>query len=301
MKRNLIYLFSVVMLLGLLPLKASAQAVQPTVMVMPEVNSEVSKNPEQLRAYLEANPLLELSVSRVKEMFTTRNFPVKDFAKSLSLMKTNAIVSAAKGADNNVLKSIAESSQADICIYVKPRVINHGSMSEVVLVLDAQEAKLGDSFANASFSSDKFQTTDSVKLANRALDAISNNFFYQIEDGFAQMVKEGRKMSFRIEFEQGCEIDAYTEVGENGIDLTGELDEYAAKKSGKVTTSSDKLIEMFIRVPVYDEDGSAYPIGRERSRLQSQLNKWLRPLGYKGKTVLSRDQAIHFMISNKEE
>ncbi len=291
--------FVVALLLSVQTVKG--QAAQPTVMVMPDVNSALSANPEALRTYLESNKLMELCISRVKEAFTTRSYPVRDFAKALSLLKTDALVSADQSAATNTAKMIAQSSDAEICIYVSPKLIHHGGgMSEVIILLDAQEAKLGNSFANANFSSDKFNTSDSIKLANRALDQISNNFFYQIEDGFSQMVREGRNMRFSIEFASDCEMDAYTEVGENGLDLAGELDEWANTQSGKVTNSSDKYINLTIKVPVYDTDGAPYPIGRQRSKLQRQLNQWLKPLGYKARTVLGRDQVVHFLISDSE-
>ncbi len=301
MKKSKLSLLVIVIAL-FLPLQTmKGQAAQPTVMILPDINSELSANPEALKNYLESNKLMELCISRVKEAFTTRGYPVRDFVKALALMKVDALVSADQSAATNTTKMIAQSSDAEISIYVSPKLIHHGGgMSEVILLLDAQESKLGNSFANASFSSDKFNTSDSIKLATRALDQISNNFFYQIEEGFSQMVREGRNMRFSIEFAADCEMDAYAEVGENGLDLTGELDEWASTQSGKVTNSSDKFINLTIKVPVYDTDGSPYPIGRQRSKLQSQLNKWLRPLGYKARTVLGRDQVIHFLISDNE-
>lgn len=302
MKLNVLSLLLFAVAFCLLPQNASGQAAQPTVMVMPDINSKLNANPEELRNYMESNPLLELCIRRVKESFTTRSYPVRDFAKALAELKTDALLSADKSAATDIAKQIAQSSDADICIYVKPQVISHsGGLVEVIIGLDAQEAKLSNSFANASFSSDKFRTSDSIKLATRALDAISNNFFYQIEEGFHQMVVEGRTMRFKIEFAEGCDVDAYTEVGTNGLDLVGELDEWAGKQGGKVSGSSDKYINLYIKVPVYDTDGSAYPIGRQRSKLQSSLNRWVGTLGCRAKTVLSRDQVINLMISNKEE
>lgn len=301
MKLRILSLSLVAAAISLLPQTASGQAAQPTVMVMPEVNSALSENPMALRQYLESNKMMELCISRVKEAFTTRSYPVMDFAKALSMLKTDALISADQDAATNTTKMIAQSSDADICIYVKPQVVQHeGGLCEVVITLDAQEAKLSNSFANASFSSDKFQTSDSIRLANRALDAISNNFFFQIEEGFHQMVVEGRTMRFKIEFAADCELDAFTEVGDNGNDLVGELDEWAGAQGGKVSGSSDKYINLYVKVPVYDTDGSPYPIGRQRSKLQRALNTWLKPLGCKARTVLSRDQLINFMISNSD-
>lgn len=284
-----------------------SQASQPTVMVMPDVNSKLSGNPENLRSYLESNPMLELCISRVKEAFTLKSYPVRDFAKALSALKTDALLSADQSAATDVAKQIVQSSDADICIYVKPKVINHaGGLSEVIVELDAQEAKLSNSFANASFSSDKFRTSDSIKLASRAMDCISNNFFYQIEEGFHQMVVDGRTMRFKIEFAEGCDIDAYTEVGTNGNDLETELTDWilanAYNKNGRVTGSSDKYINMEMKVPVYEEStGRPFPINRMRGILLRSLRQWLTPLGCKAKTVASRDQVMNFLITNSEE
>ncbi len=275
------------------------QAKQPSVMVLPHLKSGMQ--PEEVRKELESDPMMEQCISYIKALFTDRGFTLIDFASSLSNLKTDQLQSEIIGAETDVMKQMIEASNADIAVRVTPRVItDDAGLSEVLLMVDVQEARLSNSIVNANATSGKFKTNDSRALAERALDDLANNFIYQVEEGFGKMVREGRAMKVKIEFKPDCGIDAYTEVGENGNNLEAEIDEWAVdngmNNQGGVTNSSKNLIEMDVNVPIYDDNGRPYRIIRMRNNLTKSINGWIRSKGCKVDLQSNEGQYMRLLI-----
>ena len=275
------------------------QAKQPSVMVLPHLKSGMQ--PEEVRKELESDPMMEQCISYIKALFTDRGFTLIDFASSLSNLKTDQLQSEIIGAETDVMKQMIEASNADIAVRVTPRVItDDAGLSEVLLMVDVQEARLSNSIVNANATSGKFKTNDSRALAERALDDLANNFIYQVEEGFGKMVREGRAMKVKIEFKPNCGIDAYTEVGENGNNLEAEIDEWAVdngmNNQGGVTNSSKNLIEMDVNVPIYDDNGRPYRIIRMRNNLTKSINGWIRSKGCKVDLQSNEGQYMRLLI-----
>lgn len=279
-----------------------SQAARPTVMVIPDLGS--SATAEVLEAASQDNPVVSMGIAKVKEIFTSREFPIRDYVQTIRNLRNEGMLAKEQMAGNNLAKMLVENSSADVVIYLKPIVQNHpdGTL-EVSITLDAQESKVGQSFAVKSYTSPKFKTTDVVALTNRVLLEISNKFFDEFQAGFDQMVEEGRLLRVKIDFAQGCDIDAYTEVGTNGNDLETELRDWisanAYNQNGDLK-SSDQYINMEFRVPVYDAStGRPFQIGRMRSILLKSLQGLLQPVGVKAKTLKSDGQIINFLITNE--
>jgi len=273
-----------------------SQASQPKVMVVP-----YAKEGQDIRELIESNPMMSLSLSKVKEAFSQRGFPTRDFVTMLKAVKTNEVISEAVSAQSDVLKSIVRNSKVDISVSVTAEVNKfEGGLSEVMILLAANETATGASLANASYGSDEFATTDSVKLADRALDKISDNFFYQLQSSFADMVENGRELKVLIELGPNCEIDAYTPIGTEGDDFETALHSWMGNNSYKGTydiVSSDKYIEISMRVPVYDPvSGNPFSIGKMRAKIQRYLHTLVQPLGHGVRTVRNAGQVINFII-----
>ncbi|MBQ0057035.1 MAG: hypothetical protein KBT20_05190 [Bacteroidales bacterium] len=279
-----------------------SQAANPTVMVMPDLGSTMT--PEKLEAAAQDNEVVVMCLAKIKEIFTSHDYPIKDYVATLRQLRTEGMLSREQGASSDLAKMLVENSSTDVVVYFKPMVQRHSDGSlEVSVAIDAQETKVAQTFATKSYSSGKFNTTDSVRLATRVVGMISNNFFDEFANGFANMVSEGRLLRVKIDFAQGCDIDAYTEVGTNGNDLETELRDWIeqnAFNSNGDLKSSEQYINMEFRVPVYDQStGRPFQIGRMRSILLKSLNAMLQPVGVKAKTVKSDGQIVNFVITNE--
>lgn len=278
------------------------QAHQPSVMVVPYINEELDNDADKLRSYIDANPLLKISLNKVKEAFDLKGFPTKDFVGALRVNRNRRLVSASKGASSSVAKSVIRDSKAEIIVYVTPIVIKNNGMNEVRFTLDAQEAMIGQSFANSDFSSGSFRTNDTIMLAERALATISSSFFYQIEDGFNQMVEEGRDVSILVEFAEGCEVGPYTRFGTERKTLSRALLDWgranAYHKSCGDPQSADGIIEMTMKVPVYlDDTGEPYQISLTTDALLTFFDQLLGSEA-EAEVVTAQGQNIHFIITN---
>ncbi len=277
------------------------QAKQPSVMVVPQVDPELENDADKLRAYIEQNPLVSICLSKVKETFNLKGFPTKDFIGALRVNKNRRLLSASKSTSSSVAKSLIRDSKAEIIVYVHPEVTGN-DLKEVHITISAQEAMTGTSFADATFSSGSFRTNDSIMLANRALATIATNFFYQIEDGFNQMVEEGRDVSILIEFAEGCEVGPFTRLGEQRKTLSRALLDWgranAYHKSCGDPQSADGIIEMTMKVPVYlDDTGEPYQISLTTDALLTFFDQLLGEQAI-AEVAAAQGQNIHFIITN---
>lgn len=281
------------------------QAKLPNIMVVPYINEQMDSSPADLRTFIDNNPMLQLALSKVKESFSLNGYPTVDFIGLLRSQRNSSMAQAYRGAASNPIIKMMQSSKADIFVYITPRIIKNGATSQAIVMLDAQDAYTRESFANANFSSDQFETSDSVRLVNMALDNISRNFFGQIEERFADLVASGRTIVARMYVKEGCEMSFYDGFGATGDDLGTLLNYYFAENAyhgtGEVTAIEDYYMNMSFKIPVYEEQtGRPVPM----TYAMSMLRKFLRgvlPSDYKiGKTDTNGAQIDIYIEDNVE-
>lgn len=268
---------------------------QPNVIVVPYTTEG-----QDVRQILDNNRMMLNAISKVKEEFNNRGFNTKDFVTLLQASKRNDIVSATTGAKSDPVKDLVLESKADISVTVNVFVNPHeGGVAEVNLVLQAAEAISGESFANASYTSDKFRTTDSLSLANRALSKINDDFFTLIQNGFNTMMETGRNLNVRIELGPNSGLDPYSEMSTGNdleMELTNWLDNYAYGGNYEIN-SSDMVIDISMKVPIYDQiTGKPYAINKIRTPLVKFLKSLLTSEEHTPKTKFSSGQQIWLVI-----
>lgn len=268
---------------------------QPNVIVVP-----YAKEGQDVRQLIEGNPLVSRAVSKIKEEFGNRGFTTKDFVSLLRTGKRNDIISATTGAKSDPVKDIVMNSKADISVEVKIFVNKHANgAAEVSLELQAAEAISGASLANASYTSDKFITQDSLKLAERALAQVNDDFFTQLQNGFNEMIEKGRNLNVVIELGPNSGIDPYSEMS-TGNDLETELQNWLSDNSyggSYDINSSDMVVDISMKVPIYDQlTGKPYNVTKVRGPLISFLKKLLASEQHEPKTKTSSGQQIWIVI-----
>ena len=271
---------------------------QPNIIVVPYTTEG-----QDVRQILENNRMMSNAISKIKEEFNNRGFNTKDFITLLQASKRNDIVSETTGAKTDPVKDLVLESKADISVKVKVFVIQHeGGVAEVNLELEAAEALSGESFANASYTSDKFRTADSLGLANRALSKINDDFFTLIQNGFNMMMETGRNLNIRIELGANSELDPYSEMNTGNdleMELTNWLDNNAYGGNYEIN-SSDKVIDISMKVPIYDQlTGKPYAVNKIRNPLIKFLKSILETPDqptHTPSTKLSSNQQIWIVI-----
>lgn len=268
---------------------------QPNVIVVPYTTEG-----QDVRQILEHNRMVLNAISKIKEEFNNRGFNTKDFVTLLKASKRNDVISATTGAKSDDVKNLVLESKADIYVTVNVYVIQHeNGVSEVNLILEADEALSGESFANASYTSDKFRTSDSLSLTNRALAKIDDDFFTLVQNGFNAMVETGRNLNVRIELGPNSELDPYSEMSTGNdleMELTNWLDNNAFGGNYEIN-SSDMVIDISMKVPIYDQiTGRPYAINKVRTPLVNFLKSLLTSKEHKPKTKASSGQQIWIVI-----
>lgn len=245
---------------------------QPEIVVVP-----FTLEGEDVRQVIEHNPMMALAISKVKEQFNDRGFITKDFITLLKASKNTSLMMDEAAIDYKA--RIVRESKADIQVLVKivGNQQDNGAV-EVALMLEAVEVQTGNSLANKSYMSGKFITNDFIKLANRALNMIGDDFFSNLQSAFNQMVEDGRELAIQIGFSSDCEMDATSEVGSNGNDFQMEVEDWLLNNAFKGVYSvngSEKLLDVSMQVPLFDQTSGA-PFNL--SRMRTVLKRFLDPL-----------------------
>lgn len=267
---------------------------QPNIVVVP-----FTRENEDIRKVIEDNTMISLAMSKVKAAFNERGFITRDFVTLLKALKTDDVLT--HGSQSDAKSKVVQNSKADIEVSTKISVIHHpDGAAEVSLELQAAEVNTGSSLANASYLSGKFLTSDTVRLANRALAMIKDDFFYTLQDAFNQIVENGREMVIQVVLGENCEMDVYSEVGNNGNDLQMEMEDWLAANAYKgvySVNSSDKVLDISMQVPLYDQTtGNPYSPSRLRGTLVRFLRETLASTGHEPKTRANIGQKIVIAI-----
>lgn len=266
---------------------------QPNIVVVP-----FSKEGQDIRKIIEDNAMMSLAMSKVKEEFNNRGFITKDFIAMLKALKTDDVMMDDSQMD--VKARIVQSSKADIQVVTKITVNKRDQgAAEVSLELEAVEVQTANSLANKSFLSGEFITNDSIRLANRALSMISDDFFGNLQSAFNQMVEEGRELNMSLSFAKDCEMDATSEVGSNGNDLQMEMEEWLSQNAYKGVyglNGSGKLLDISMQVPLFDQEtGNPFNLSRMRTMIKRFLDPLLKVNGCLADVVV-RGQKLNVTI-----
>lgn len=298
MKKHLLLLFIVSCVAGVAKTqntRGTENAVkQPNIIVVP-----FTKEGDDIRKIIEDNAMMSLALSKVKEAFNDRGFITRDFITLLRSLKTNDVLT--HGSQSDAKSKIVQNSKADIEVSTKIFVMNHADgSSEVSLELQAAEVNTGASLSNVSYLSGKYITSDTIRLANRALSMIKDDFFDKLQNAFDQIVEDGREMAIQIVLGENCELDVYSIVGTNGNDLEMELSDWLdanAYKGVYSVNSSDKVLDISMQVPLYDQTtGQPYNISRVRGTLQKHLKGLVEPSGHDAKAKANIGQKVIIAI-----
>ncbi len=256
---------------------ANAQAVatvQPKIMVIP-----YTKSGEDLRTVLEEDVNKRVTLTKIREGFDSRGFTTVDFVARLKAVSQNTAFTMNNQSD---LKSqLIETSGADIYVEAEMSTLLSSSGNSVSVILTAYDVSTGASLANAVGESGKFYTDDIGKLASRAVEQCAEDFLNTIQMKFTDIVEDGRSVIIYFGFDQDSEYSMSSEIGNNGLQLSDELelwmDEHSYKNNYHIQGTTDRqMIFDDVRIPLKDPDtGNNY----NTNKFTLEIFKFLRSLG----------------------
>ena len=248
--------------------------VQPKVMVIP-----YTKEGEDLRTILEADPNKRIAITKIKEGFDSRGFTTVDFIAKLKAAKDNNVFTSDNQTD--IKSQIIQMSGADV--YVQAEVIadkGEGGNS-VKLILTGYEASTGNSLSNKVGESGRFYTDDFNKLASKAVESCVEDFLNVMQAKFTDIVNNGKSVVVDISFDAGSQYKTSSEIGADGLPLSDQIEMWMEKNAFKNNyhiqgTTDLRMILDDVKIPLKDQStGNNY----NPNKFALELFKFFKNLG----------------------
>lgn len=252
-----------------------SQVSLPTVTVVP-----YTREGEDVRSILDHNQMLSYAVSKMNSEFSARGYKTKDFLADLKRAKRNDVLTA--GAQTDAVTKMIQNMGADII--VTARVIattDARRQSEVSLELTATEFQTAGNLASATYQSGKYTTTDTIKLTDYALKKVKDEFFTKLQTSFNNIVKNGREMAVQMVLAKSvADWDFDQPLPDGSAAFKAVLEEWlqanALNGVYDMSRSNDKVIDLSVQVPIWDEaQGRAYTISGFSAKLKNFLDEKL--------------------------
>lgn len=252
---------------------AQTATVQPKIMVIP-----YTKQGEDITQVIENDINKRIVLAKIREAFDSRGFTTVDFAAKLKSLSLTSGLSQDSQSD---LKSmIIQQSGADIYVEAEMDIILSPTGNSVKTILTAYDISTGASLSNKVGESGKFYTEDIGKLGAKAVEKVADEFLDIIQVKFTDIVNNGRSISVDFSFEPTASISMSTEIGNDGLTLSDQLElwmsEHAYKNNYHIQGTTDKrMIFDDVRIPLKDDNGNNYNI----NKFGLEFLKFVRSIG----------------------
>ncbi|MCM1312649.1 MAG: DUF6175 family protein [Bacteroides sp.] len=247
----------------------------PTLTVVP-----FTRENENVRSLIENNPMLSHAVSKITSEFSKNGYRTKDFISMVQKAKNSDLTTDGSQAD--AVSMMIQNMSTDIVVMAKINYIPRpNKQGEVSLELNATEKQTATTLASSTFLSGRYMTTDSVRLADYAISKIKKDFFTTLQTAFLEIVRTGRELSVQMVLDQNVEDWDFDQPSpESGEEFKVELEDWLAANAMNgvydMSRSSDKIIDLTVRIPIWDEKtGRAYSVSTFRNAFRKFLNERL--------------------------
>jgi hypothetical protein len=110
-------------------------------------------------------------------------------------------------------------------------------------------------------------TEDIGKLGAKAVEKVADEFLDIIQVKFTDIVNNGRSINVDFSFEQTATISMSTEIGNDGLTLSDQLELWMSKHAYKNNyhiqgTTDKRMIFDDVRIPLKDDNGNNYNINK---------------------------------------
>ena len=229
---------------------------KPKIMVIPYTHQG-----EDIRMVLESDVNKRIALTKIKETFDQRGYTTVDFfGRVKALSKANAL---GTNQQQDAKSLIIQQSGADIYVEAEISILDSPTGNSVKIIMSGYDISTGNSLANAVCESGKFYTDDYGKLASRATDTGINVFLNSMQNKLMDMAENGQSISLTIGFAQNSMLSMSTEVGDERLPLSDDIEMFVAGNSYRENyhiqgTSDKQMIFDDIRIPLTDVEGRTF-------------------------------------------
>ena len=305
----------IAVLIILMSTSAFSQAVnKPSIMIFPddvwmnsngflkELDNQGVKTmvPDYTKALL--NEELNQVITKIETMMRDRGYPLENLSSSLkSIQDSEAIKSMETSEEGNSVQvslkdKLLNAARPDIILYVSWKVNTLGPKKSVYFSLKAIDAGTNKPAGAASGTGNELiGATLGVMLETAVLSHI-DNFNAQLMTYFDEMFAKGREITVEIQVFENSPKKINSEINEDGDELSDDIQKWmkANTVNGAFTiqTKTSTLMKMIsVRIPLRDEDGTAFTADAFGTKLRKYMRKTYQlpcssyPIGT-GKVVL---------------
>jgi hypothetical protein len=305
----------ITVLIILMSTSAFSQAVnKPSIMIFPddvwmnsngflkELDNQGVKTmvPDYTKALL--NEELSQVITKIETMMKDRGYPLENLSSSLkSIQDSEAIKSMETSEEGNSVQvslkdKLLNAARPDIILYVSWKVNTLGPKKSVYFSLKAMDAGTNKPAGAASGTGNELiGATLGVMLETAVLSHI-DSFNAQLMTYFDEMFAKGREITVEIQVFENSPKKINSEINEDGDELSDDIQKWmkANTVNGAFTiqTKTSTLMKMIsVRIPLRDEDGTAFTADAFGTKLRKYMRKTYQlpcssyPIGT-GKVVL---------------
>ena len=262
-----------------LALNLAAQEKKPTIMVVPSDvwcnkngymttfdNQGTQQKVPDYKTALQNDEDLLLVISAINTLMADRGFPLKNLESVLKsieqrMAEDNMTVSKTSGAElaESPLDRLRRTAKADIIMQITWTVNTVGPKRSVTYNLQGIDSYTDKQIAGAQGTGNPTFTAETSVLLEEAVLAHMDNFCFQLQSYFDDLVAKGREVSVDIRVFDTGEIDLETEF--NGVELTEILDEWMNANTvnhifNKSDASENYIQYEQVRIPLYKTNGA---------------------------------------------
>lgn len=256
--------------------KATA-ALNPTIAIVPYTTAATGYSFEAMRRLMESSRLQRHVINRLSQQFQNHGYKTRDIVSQLQNSKNDAVfrMDAQTDEQTQLIQMLPGDIIVTAEIVVNTDANNH---SECTLNLEAVEKQTNGKLATAPFASGKFITTDSMRLADYAVQKVSGEFFNNLQAAFEDMIKKGREVFVGINLSQSVtEWDFEQDSPVTGDFFKDALDDWLHEHSYQgvydMSNSNDKFINIRLNIPLWNmERNRSYTL----SNFGSDLRKFFK-------------------------
>lgn len=262
----------------------ATNTVQPVIIVIP-----FTKEGEDMRTVLEADPMRRVAVTAVKEGFDNLDFSTVDLRGVMDAVSRSGAL--AMDAESDFKSRVIEQSRADI--YVEVEVLDpevDGDVLNASVIRTAYLTTNGLSMSNSIGYSGRFRGVAEGRLVERAATDGLDAFLATMQRGFDDMVDNGAVVSVEITVAQDAEFDLESEVGPDAELLGFVLEDWFADNAwyGDYNISGWNNLRMIldsVKIPLRDPETCR---NYNPSQFARELIRFLRGVDVRARPTISR-------------
>lgn len=257
----------------------SGQERKPTIMVVPSDvwcnqngymitfdNQGAQQKVPDYKTALQSDADLLLVIGAINTLMADRSFPLKNLESVLKSIEQrniedNVTVSKTSGAElaESMLDRLRRTAKADIIMQITWTVNTMGPKKSVTYNLQGIDSYTDKQIAGAQGTGAPSFAAEIPVLLQEAVLTHMDNFCFQLQSYFDDLVDKGREISLDIRVFDAGEMDLETEF--NGMELTEIIDEWMSANTVNHVFNKAEATENFIqyeqvRIPLYKTNGA---------------------------------------------